>query len=164
MLKKVKIKILTDRSDAPVGLFENKAGPLCEADAPEHSEMSVEGRYHDDGTRVAISYDESELSGMEGSRTTISFQKAEPGVVTMLRTGSVKTALLFEQGRRHECVYQTPLAPFDVCVQTNAVKNAIETMGTLDLDYIVELKGAQAERTKMRILISAVYNKPLGMG
>ena len=50
-----------------------------------------------------------------------------------------------------------------MCVQTNTVQNAIETMGTLDLDYIVELKGAQAERTKMRIVISAAYDKPVGM-
>ncbi len=163
MLKKVRIKILTERAEAAVGLFENIAAPLAGTGAPERSEMTVEGRYHDDGTRVSISYDESAASGMEGSRATISFQKAEPGVISMLRTGSVKTALLFEQGRRHICVYQTPLAPFEVCVQTDAVKNAIETMGTLDLDYIVELKGAQAEHTKMKIVISPAYDKPKGL-
>ena len=163
MLKKVKIKILTERTQAAVGLFENKITPLDVTAAPERSEMSVEGRYHDDGIRVAISYDESELSGMEGSRATISYQKSEPGLISMLRTGSVKTALTFEQGRRHECVYQTPFAPFEVCVQTNTVKNALETMGTLDLDYIVELKGAEGEHTKMRIILSPVYDKPRGM-
>ena len=163
MLKKVKIKILTDRAKAAVGLFEGKFAPLAAANESEHSEMSVLGRYHDDGTRVSISYDESELSGMEGSRATIAFQKAEPDVISMLRTGSVKTALLFEAGRRHECVYQTPLAPFDVCVQTNVVKNALETMGTLDLDYIVELKGAEPEHTRMRIILSPDYDKPKGI-
>ena len=81
----------------------------------------------------------------------------------MLRTGSVKTALLFDEGRRHECVYQTPIMNFDVCVQTNTVKNAIEAMGTLDLDYVVELKGAQAEHTKMKIVISPAYDKPQGL-
>ena len=163
MLKKVKIKILTERTQAAVGLFENKVTPLDTAAAPERSEMTVEGRYHDDGIRVAISYDETAVSGMEGSRATISYQKSEPGLISMLRTGSVKTALSFEQGRRHHCVYQTPLAPFEVCVQTNTVKNAIETMGTLDLDYIVELKGAEGEHTKMRIILSPVYDKPSGM-
>ena len=112
---------------------------------------------------MAISYDETAVSGMEGSRATISYQKSEPGLISMLRTGSVKTALTFEQGRRHECVYQTPFAPFEVCVQTNSVKNALETMGTLDLDYIVELKGAEGEHTKMRIILSPVCDKPRGM-
>ena len=163
MLKKVKIKILTDRAEAAVGLFENKMPPLTASGEWEHSEMSVEGRYHDDGVRVSISYDESAVTGMEGSRATIAFQKSEPDVISMLRTGSVKTALFFEAGRRHECVYQTPLAPFDVCVQTNTVKNAIEAMGTLDLDYIVEIKGADAEHTKMRVVISPAHDQPRGI-
>ncbi len=163
MLKKVRIRIFTDRTEVPVDLYENKASaPVADA-VPEHSEISVEGRYHDDGRRVAISYDEGALSGLEGSRVTISYQKDEPGTVSMLRTGSVKTALLFEAGRRHEAVYQTPLAPFTVCVQTARVDNALEAMGALELDYLVELKGAQAEHTKMRILLSPAYDKPQGI-
>ena len=163
MLKKVRIKILTDRAVVPGSLFENTPIKPVALHNFEHSEMSVEGRYHDDGTRVAISYDESELSGLEGSRTTISFQKDVPAAVTMLRTGSVKTSLLFEVGKCHRCVYQTPYAPFEVCVQTNKVHNAVEGMGTLELDYIVELKGAEAEHTKMKIVISPAYDQPRGI-
>ena len=163
MLKKVRIRIATERTQVPWDLYENKAVALDGESVPEHSEISLEGRYHNDGHRVSIAYDEGELSGMEGSRTTICFQKDNPAQVEMLRTGSVKTALFFEAGRRHEAVYQTPLAPFTVCVQTERVSNAIEAMGTLELDYIVELKGAQAERTKMRIVISPAYDKPQGI-
>ena len=162
MLKKVRIRILTDRTEASVDLYENKAAPVAKGSV-EHSEISVEGRYHDDGRRVSISYDEGALSGMEGSRVTISYQKDEPGILTMLRTGSVRTALLFEAGRRHEAVYQTPLAPFEVCVQTARVDNALEAMGTLELDYIVELKGAEAEHTQMKIILSPAYDKPQGI-
>ncbi len=163
MLKKVRIRIITDRAEAAVGLFENTVMPLGESGAPEHSEMTVEGRYHDDGTRVAISYDESELSGMEGSRATISYQKNEPGVITMLRTGSVKTALLFEEGRCHQCVYQTPIAPFDVCVQTDEVNNSLEGVGALYLDYTVELRGAQPQRTKMTLTLLPSFDRPQGI-
>ena len=163
MLKKVRIRIVTDRIDAATGLFDKKAVFDTQGSENEHSEMTVEGRYHDDGIRVAISYDESELSGMEGSRATISYQKNEPGVITMLRTGSVKTALLFDKGRCHECVYQTPIAPFDVCVQTDEVNNSLEGMGVLYLDYTVELKGAQPQRTKMTLTLLPVYNAPKGI-
>ena len=163
MLKKVRIKIVTDRTDAAVGLFDKNATFDTQNAENEHGEMTVQGRYHDDGIRVAISYDEGELSGMEGSRTTISYQKNEPGVITMLRTGSVKTALLFEKGRCHECVYQTPLAPFDVCVQTDEVNNSLEGMGVLYLDYILELKGAQPQRTKMTLTLLPSFDRPQGM-
>jgi uncharacterized beta-barrel protein YwiB (DUF1934 family) len=153
MLKKVRVRIVTDREELLESLFEGVRHEDAPREEREHMEMTVEARYHDDGSRVSIAWDESDASGMEGSRTTIAFQKAEPHVISMLRTGSVKTALLFEKGRCHECVYQTPLAPFDVRVQTERVHNAVETMGTLDLEYIVQMKGAEAEQTKMRIVI-----------
>ena len=163
MLKKVRIRIVTDRIDAATGLFDKNATFETKNAETEHSEMTVLGRYHDDGIRVAISYDEGELSGMEGSRTTVSYQKNEPGVITMLRTGSVKTALLFEKGRCHECVYQTPIAHFDVRVQTDEVNNSLEGVGVLYLDYTVELKGAQPQRTKMTLTLLPDFDKPQGI-
>lgn len=163
MLKKVRIRILTDRAETAVDLYGNTGMPLAEAREWEHSEMTVEGSYHDNGTRISISYDESAATGLEGSRATISFQKTESAIVSMQRTGSVKTALIFEAGCRHECLYQTPIMPFEVCVQTAKVQNAIEAMGTMELDYISQIKGAEAERTRMRIVISPAYDKPQGL-
>ena len=164
MLKKVRVKIVTDRTEMAGSLFAGEALTLARApEAPTHEESMVEGRYHDDGTRVAISYEEGELSGMEGSRVTLSYQKGSPAHLTMLRTGSVKTALIFEAGRRHECVYQTPYAPFDVCVQTSRVQNAIEALGTLQLEYTVQIKGAQPEHTKMTLTLLPVFDQPIGV-
>ena len=164
MLKKVRVKIVTDRTEMAGSLFAGGALTAARVpEAPTHEESVLEGRYHDDGTRVAISYEEGALSGMEGSRVTLSYQKDDPALLTMLRTGSVKTALTFEAGRRHECVYQTPFAPFDVCVQTSRVQNAIEALGTLQLEYIVEIKGAQPEHTKMSVTLLPVFDQPIGV-
>ncbi len=163
MLKRVRIRLVSERLEMMGDLFAGK--PLLPRSGAEwqRHEMMLEGRYHDDGTRVSVSYEESELSGMEGSRVTISFHKSERGMISMLRTGSVKTALVFEQGRRHHCVYQTPYAPFEVCVHTEKVQNELETKDTLYLDYVVELKGADAERTRMTLSLLPVYDKPKGL-
>ena len=98
--------------------------------------------------RISLFYDETELTGMEGSTTTVSFAEDSPDVVTMLRYGSVSTALVFEQGKRHICAYETRVMPFEICIQTRTVKNGL-TMdgGRIDLDYLVEIHGAKAERT-----------------
>ncbi|MBO5327144.1 MAG: DUF1934 domain-containing protein [Clostridia bacterium] len=102
MLKKVRVQIITDRYEVKGSLYNNVMDDVP-PDAPprlqgenEHMEMTVEARYHDDGTRVCISYKESEISGMEGSTTSVSFQKNQPQTLSMLRDGTVKTALLFE--------------------------------------------------------------------
>ena len=159
MLKKVRVKIVTDRTEMKGSLFE---GGVVENKAAEstHLEMTVQARYYDDGERVNIGYTESEASGMEGSKTTITYQKSAPGLVSILRTGSVKTALVFEKGRRHHCVYQTPIMPFEVSVHTTEVKNDLEARGTLYLDYAVELRGAQAERTKMTLSLLPDFDTP----
>ncbi len=161
MLKKVRIKIVTDRTESRGSLFEGDGVTARKKGAkPERLELVLEGRYHDDGTRVSIGYTEGEHSGMEGAKTTITYQKNEPTLVTMMRTGTVKTALVFEKGRRHQCVYQTPIMPFEVAVHTAEVKNAIEGEGTLVLDYTVELKGAVAEHTHMVLTLLPAFDRP----
>ena len=160
MLKKVRVRIVTDREELLESLFEGVRREEAPSAEREHMEMTVEARYHDDGERVSIAWDESDASGMQGSRTNVSYQKSAKGVVTMLRTGAVKTALVFERGQRHHCVYQTPLAPFDVAVATNAVKNEIEESGTLMLDYAVELRGGTCERTKMCMTVLPYFDAP----
>jgi len=163
MLKKVRVKIVTDRTEMAGSLFAGGALTAARVpEAPTHEESMLEGRYHDDGTRVSISYKESEISGMEGATTTVFFQKNEPGLVTMTRTGTVRTALVFEAGCRHHCIYETPIMPFEVAVDTRSVENALEASGYLRLDYTVELRGANAERTRFEMRILPVFNKPLG--
>ena len=156
MLKKVRVQIISDRYEVKGSFYNNTmeavppeaVAPLRLQGEDEHMEMTVEARYHDDGTRICISYKESEISGMEGSTTSVSFQKNEPQTLSMLRDGTVKTALLFEQGKRHLCIYQTPIMPFEVCVRTLKVENRLSDAGTLMLDYVIEIRGARAERTK----------------
>ncbi len=136
--------------ESEIGLFEVNEG----GDEPEKMEIKTVGRYSVADGRAEISYDETELTGMEGARTLVSFSLNSPEIVTMLRTGSVTTALVFEKGKRHHCVYNTPYMTFEVCVHTLDVKNDIEKNGSVSIDYIVEIRGARAERTKfsMRIM------------
>lgn len=160
MLKKVRVHITTDRCELLESLFEGVRREGAPDTEREHLEMTVEARYHDDGARVSIAWDESDASGMQGSRTSVSYQKSAPGVVTMMRTGAVKTALVFERGQRHHCLYQTPVMPFEVAVATSAVKNEIEAAGKLFLDYAVELRGGTCERTKMTMEILPYFEMP----
>ena len=167
MLKKVRISILSLRQESTVSLFEESKGKpspsgeaTAEPAAPERMEMMLEGSYRDDGERVTITYKESELSGMEGATTTLSYHKNNPGLVTMLRDGSVRTALVFEEGCRHFSVYQTAIMPFEVCIFTKKVCNGLENEGKLHLDYTVELRGAQAEENDFTLTLLPAFDRP----
>lgn len=150
MLKRVTLRLVSLHHTVGGSLFEGGGRLTAEAsDPPARMEMTTRARYLDNGERVSISYEESELTGMQGSTATVSFSKGEPGVISMLRNGSVKTSLLFEAGKQHDCVYQTPIMPFDVRLLTHEVENRLEQDGTLRLCYTLQLRGAEPERTEL---------------
>ncbi len=135
---------LDEFEDEELPLEEEPEGPI---------EMFSEGELYITDERVIIAYDESELTGMEGSHTQVRFERSCPQLVTMMRSGSVNTILVFEKGKRHICTYQTEFMPFEICVFTKEVRNTLLENGRIELDYIVEIRGAQAERTQFTIEI-----------
>ena len=72
----------------------------------ETIELVTEGRLDPVGTEgYTLSYQESELTGLEGTLTTF---QIEPERITLLRIGEVNSQMVFEQGRRHLSLYDTP--------------------------------------------------------
>ena len=168
MLKKVRIFLRTERHGVAARLFEDVAMGLSEADVfvnsmlepqgdedePQSMEMFSDARLRLTDDMFSLSYEESELTGMEGTSSQLSFMRSQPELVTMLRSGSVSTALVFEPNKRHFCTYKTPFMPFEVCVHTLKIDNKLlGEAATLDLDYIVEIRGAQAERCRLHLEI-----------
>ena len=98
---------------------------------------------------VSVSYDETELTGMAGARSTVTYRTSDRGLVTMLRTGMVSTAMTFKAHHRAICTYDTPYMPFSIGIHALTVDNRLDTEGELRLDYIIEIRGARAERCEM---------------
>ena len=48
----------------------------------------------------------------------------------------------------------------EVCVYTRSVRNEIECEGVLEMDYTVEIRGAQAERTKFLLRVLPSFDQP----
>ena len=158
--EEVKIKIRSELLEVEEALFSDLAegaGELDEALADALAEGEEEadvleintfGKYTLADGRVTFAYDESEENGMQGSVTAVTYMQDSPDVVSMIREGAVSATLVFEEGRRHHCIYNTPIMPFEICVKTVKVRNLLSINGTLELDYIIEIRGAKAERTK----------------
>ena len=102
---------------------------------------------------VSVSYDETELTGMAGARSTVTYRTADRGLVTMIRSGLVSTAMTFKAHHRAICTYETPYMPFSIGIHALTVDNRLDTEGILKLDYIIEIKGARAERCEMEMKI-----------
>ena len=165
----VMIDILTSRIEMNMSLFDEDAEaeeieesiPQSFEDVlknfsgemPEPTEMLMEGKLLVADHRVELVYAESELTGMQGSLTAIGFEPSNPDLVSMVRTGPVRTALTFEEGKRHICLYNTPFSEFEVCVRTIKVNNRLLEENKIELDYLIEIHGAQAEHCKMTVTV-----------
>ncbi len=170
MKQYVSVSIVSERSAVKADLFdavyEKEISELTEdvsimvpEQIPDEQdgetlEMITQGFVRVRGGRVEIVYDEGELSGMEGSRTVISYAVDDPATLSMIRSGAVSTALVFERGVRHLCTYETPYMPFQIGVFALTVDNRLECDGVILLDYLIEIRGAQAERCKMTLKVT----------
>ena len=139
----------TSANDVDMDVTES----LAAFDEEDTIELSTEGVMNIDEKSVELVYEESEITGMEGSTTTVHFDLDNPGFVTIYRSGTVSTTLAFERGKRHHCAYNTPIMPFEICVRTIKVENNILESGNLKLDYVIEIRGAKAERTKFELSV-----------
>ncbi len=125
----------------------------CSEDEPEVSELLVEGRLVTTTHRVELLYVEDFSSDMGTSTTRIGFDRAAPELITMLRSGAVSTALVFENKRRNICIYNAPSVGFEICISTVKVENELLEKGRLTLDYYVEIHGTQTDHCKLEITV-----------
>ena len=127
--------------------------PSPDGELPEPTELLTEGLLVTDEHRVELLYEESEMSGMEGSVTTIGFDRNEPELISMMRTGPVRSALVFEAGKRYSNLYETPFSIFDLCTHTLYVENKLLSEGRLALEYILSFEGTQSEHCKLEVTV-----------
>lgn len=107
-----------------------------------------------DGTdNLEISYQED--ASLDNTVTSVLLNTGYPELVTIYRAGDVISTLICEKGKRHISAYETPVAPFEMAVYTRSCTGSMtfDKGGTVELDYIVELRGMDVQRTKMKITV-----------
>lgn len=115
-------------------------------------ELVTEGRLDADGADgFTLSYQESELTGLEGTLTTF---QIEPDRVTLLRVGEVNSQMVFEEGRRHLSLYNTPYGALSVGVNTRKMRAQLSAGGgSIEIDYAIEIDHAVAGQNLFRIQV-----------
>ena len=115
-------------------------------------ELVTEGCLSPDGDdSYTLSYQESPLTGLEGTLTTF---QIEPGRVTLLRVGEVNSQMVFEEGRRHLSMYDTPYGALSIGVNTRRMRNELGTNGgSIEIDYAIEIDHALAGQNLFRIQV-----------
>jgi uncharacterized beta-barrel protein YwiB (DUF1934 family) len=120
-------------------------------DAQEDAiELVTSGRLTSHGKDgYLLSYEESELTGLEGTRTTFRIQD---GKVSLIRTGTVCSQMIFELGRKHTSLYETPYGQMEIGISAKNIDVGLDDHGGhLNIDYAIEIDHAMAGRNQFLI-------------
>ena len=109
---------------------------------PDSIELVTEGtmEFVDGGWN--ITYEESELTGLEGVTTTF---RVEPGRVTLTREGKLNSQMVFEEGVSHDTLYQMDFGTLMLTVKaTRVYYDILPDGGTIDLIYKIDIENSEA--------------------
>lgn len=122
-------------------------------DDPNNEQNTVEfitaGKMVSRGGVTRISYDETELSGMEGCKTqiTISSDKLKmQRVGKMLPSG---TCMEFEKGKRYHGSYATPYGNVAMEILTNNIN--VEDTSNISINYSLSIQGIIESNNELKI-------------
>ncbi len=119
-------------------------GKQVNENGPDEMELVTAGQLSRSEHGYTVSYQESELTGLEGTTTVL---RIDGPVVTLLREGTVNSQMVFEEGRRHLSMYETPYGSMSVGINTRRVKNTMgESGGDLEIDYAIEIDNLMVGR------------------
>ena len=118
---------------------------------PDATELMTEGTMALTEDGIVLSYEESELTGMEGTTTT--FEVKGPRV-TLIRSGAVNSQMVFEEGRQHTSLYETPFGELSVDIQTSELKhNLSERGGLMEIKYSIAVEHTVTGRNCFKIRV-----------
>ncbi|MEA4853109.1 MAG: DUF1934 domain-containing protein [Christensenella sp.] len=111
-------------------------------------ELFTEGMLTCEDGKYIIEYDESELSGMENTKTTLTIEGER---VQLKRMGLVETEFVFLKSRVFAAAYETPFGLMEMSVlPTQIYSDVSEEKGNIDLEYVIRV-GAQQAVNKLNI-------------
>ena len=118
---------------------------------PDATELMTEGTMALTEEGMTLSYEETSLTGMEGTTTT--FEVCGPRVI-LTRSGTVNSQMVFEEGRQHTSLYETPFGELSVDIQTSVLKhNLTERGGLMEIKYSIAVEHTVTGRNCFKIRV-----------
>ena len=111
------------------------------------------GRFTIHSGRWLIRYEESDDTGYGGCHTSLRFDP-EKGQVILLRTGAVHSQLIVEEGKRHQCTYDTGCGTIILGVNGSRIAADLDEQGgTLEFHYSLDVNTALVSENDVYITV-----------
>ena len=130
------------------------SGTVKDEEEKDTLEFLTEGNLYKESDGACVTYEESEVSGMEGTVTTL---RVDEQKVSVIRLGTTNSIMEFESGKRNLTWYSTPFGDVtmgiltkDVLVNYNERKEPTKVM----IDYNIEIEGITNSQNVLNIKIT----------
>lgn len=108
--------------------------------------------YEKDGSYYAV-YKETEISGMEGTTTTL---KISNDKFSIIRIGSTSAKMEFDKKAKSVSMYNTPYGTLELKIETKTLSvNVGEKGGDIQVNYNLSVSGQTPHNTQLKINIKA---------
>lgn len=121
--------------------------------AEDTVELVTEGEMYKKRTSDYIIYKESEVSGLDGTTTTL---KIENGKVSIIRLGTTNSHMTFEKGRKNYNLYPTPYGDMSMIIYTKDINinyNKENSPTNISVDYDIEIQGLMSSANVIDIQV-----------
>ena len=104
---------------------------------PDRLDFMTDGYYtYDDGIGC-VTYMESNVTGMDGTRTSVFFM---PDQVVVDRDGTVSSRMVFKEGEKSSFLYSLPFGEAMMGIDTRRVFQSFdENGGNAEIEYVVNV-------------------------
>ena len=117
----------------------------------EKVEVVTPGSFSKKGDDFYAIYDETEISGMEGTTTTL---KIADNKFSIIRMGSTNAEMEFQKSKSNVSLYDTPYGTLEVNINTRDLNiNVDENGGEVYVRYNLSISGMKAQSTTLNIKI-----------
>ncbi len=117
----------------------------------QQMEFTTDGYYFYEDEVGCLSYEETEVTGLEGTRTSLFVM---PDQVVVDREGTVTSRMVFKEGLKSAFQYATPFGNANMGINTRRItRNMDGSGGSVEIDYVVDMEHVVASRNKFSITV-----------
>ncbi len=120
----------------------------------QQMEFTTDGYYFYEDEVGCLSYEETEVTGLEGTRTSLFVM---PDQVVVDREGTVTSRMIFKEGLKSAFQYATPFGSANMGINTRRIRGSMDSSGgSVEIDYVVDMEHVVASRNKFQITVTEI--------
>jgi uncharacterized beta-barrel protein YwiB (DUF1934 family) len=114
-------------------------------------EVVTPGKFYKKDKNYYAVYEETEISGMEGTTTTLKIGEEK---FSLIRMGTTSTKMDFAINKKNISMYSTPYGTLEININTKKLDiNVDDNGGYIYIDYIMSVAGQKPQNTILNINI-----------